>query len=482
MSDRPLVGRAAGGDDGARERALGTELIARLHGVLRGLRLYAPGNQTLQGQLRDLFATASALLEDELTLVGMGEHFYVNGVRVRAEAARVAVFRALMGELELRGLGGLRLLAGLTPSELEAFLVRFLGVRDAAHGEKLPEEAVAHGITHVVPIRTRDIGVAAAADAAESAGAGERARAQAAHARAVDATRGLLQRTARDGRPALQQARRVVQPVVDLIMKNEYSIVGLTALKDHDEYTYAHCVNVSVLAIRMGQVLGFPRQALASAGVAALLHDMGKIAVPADILQKPGRLTPAEWEQIKRHPLEGVKMITRMPGLSGLMLDAMRVALQHHLNLDRSGYPAVPAGSKLATVSRLVAVADFFDAITSHRAYRARALTAFEALQMLIGSERPHFDPAVLWALVQTVGLYPAGTLMVTRSGYLVLALSPNADDLRRPQCRVLGRPDGTVPPEGTPELWEPMPAGEQVARVIPPEEMNVDGSLLLAA
>lgn len=440
MSERPIVSRAAGGDDGARERALGTELIARLHGVLRGLRLYAPGNQTLQGQLRDLFATASALLEDELTLVGMGEHFYVNGVRVRAEAARVAVFRALMGELELRGLGGLRLLAGLTQSELEAFLVRFIGVRDAAHGEKLPEEAVAHGITHVVPIRTRD------------------------------------------GRPALQQARRVVQPVVDLIMKNEYSIVGLTALKDHDEYTYAHCVNVSVLAIRMGQVLGYSRQALASAGVAALLHDMGKIAVPADILQKPGRLTPAEWEQIKRHPLEGVKMITRMPGLSGLMLDAMRVALQHHLNLDRSGYPAVPAGSKLATVSRLVAVADFFDAITSHRAYRARALTAFEALQMLIGSERPHFDPAVLWALVQTVGLYPAGTLMVTRSGYLVLALSPNADDLRRPQCRVLGRPDGTVPPEGTPELWEPMPAGEQVARVIPPEEMNVDGNLLLAA
>src|SRR4029077_6562924 len=107
-----------------------------------------------------------------------------------------------------------------------------------------------------------------------------RQRAQQTFWRAVFGTRSVLLRTAQTGRPALRQARRVVQPVVDSIMKNEYSIIGLTALKDHDEYTYAHCVNVSVISIGIGQALGLPRQALANLGVAALLHDMGKIAIP----------------------------------------------------------------------------------------------------------------------------------------------------------------------------------------------------------
>jgi HD-GYP domain-containing protein (c-di-GMP phosphodiesterase class II) len=260
------------------------------------------------------------------------------------------------------------------------------------------------------------------------------------------------------------------------------AIVGLTALKDHDEYTYAHCVNVSVLSVSIGQALGLPRQALADLGVAALLHDIGKVAVPGEVLRKPAKLTPDEWGFIRRHPLEGVKMMFRMPGLSPLTLDSMRVCLEHHMNFDLTGYPEVAHEWAQATLSRIVAMADCFDAMTAHRAYHKRPRTPFEALQYLLGPARVQFDPAVLWSLVRTVGLYPAGSMLLTESNHMVLAVSPNPADLRRPYCRVLVRPDGTPVPDDAEETWDPMPADERVVRVLRPEETTIDAQELLAA
>src|SRR5262249_3840356 len=162
-------------------------------------------------------------------------------------------------------------------------------------------------------------------------------------------------------KPDLRFAKRLIQPVVDNIMKNEYSIVGLTALKSHDEYTYAHCVNVSTLSVGMGHVMGMPRQTLADLGVAALVHDIGKIRVPGDVLRKPAKLTDEEWRLMRRHPLEGMKMMIRMPGLSSLALDSMRTALEHHMGANLRGYPHAASDWQQSPMSRIVALADCFD-------------------------------------------------------------------------------------------------------------------------
>ena len=265
-------------------------------------------------------------------------------------------------------------------------------------------------------------------------------------------------------------------------MRHEYSIVGLGALKDHDEYTYAHCVNVSVMSIGIGQQLGLRRQTLADLGVAALLHDMGKLSIPPEVLQKPAALSAEEWNAMRRHPQEGVKMLFRMPGLSNLATDAMRVCMEHHMNFDRTGYPNLTDDWGQASLSRIVAAADVFDAMTAHRAYHKRPHTPFECLQHMMGPSRVSFDPAVLWALVKTVGLYPAGSVLLTESGTIVLSVSPNREDVRRPFCRVLVHPDGKTEPEEGGELWSPMPESETVLRVLRPEEHNMDIGEKLAA
>jgi len=465
--------------------ALGPQLLLRLAAVVRTAKTHDVTNQAFQRQLTDLVAIIHTGLQEEteLALVVVADYFYLNGVRIKAQASLLAIYHGLMGEFERRSLGGVRFLEGLTEPEAERFFQLFMAADDPTMAERLPTSVEEASIEHVIPVPAVELEsddlTKKLEDTKEHT---ERGRAKRVFWRAVLGTRRIVLRARQSGRPDLRQAKRLVQPVVDSIMKHEYSVVGLTALKDHDEYTYAHCVNVSILSVGMGQALGLPRQVLADLGVAALLHDIGKIAVPGDVLRKPASLSAEEWNLVRRHPIEGVKMMSRMPGLSSLTLDAMRVCLEHHMNFDRTGYPDVDHEWGQATLSRIVSVADCFDAITAHRAYHKRPRSAFEGLSYMLGPTRVQFDPAVLWALVRTVGLYPAGSVLHTDSGHVVLSISPNHQDARRPYCRVLVRPDGTAPPEDQPEEWTPMPPERSVVRVLRPEEYAFNTAEQLAA
>jgi HD-GYP domain-containing protein (c-di-GMP phosphodiesterase class II) len=471
-------------DASAIESLIGPQLVMRLLGLLKAVRLYDLSNQAVREQLDQALRLLAQASEGELVLVAMGQCFYLNGVRVRAEPSQAASFNALTAEFEKRNLLGLRFLDGLDAGELAACLKALIAHPDAERAAHLPEALAAAGVVRLVPV-TMDEMAAVSEDTAQAADAsseGERGRARETHGRAVRGTREVLLATAKSGRPALRRVKRVVQPIVDTIMRHEYSVVGLTAIKSHDEYTYAHCVNVSILSVAIGQCLGLSRPTLANLGVAALLHDLGKLTVPADVLGKPGKLTAEEWARMVRHPIEGMKMVARMPGLSPLTVDMLNVSLQHHRMCDGKGYPRAAGPARLATTSRIVAAADCFDAMTAHREYRKRPFTGYEALQLLMSADRGRFDPAVLWALVKTVGLYPAGTLMRTADGSLVLSLYPNPEDSRRPVCRVLSSSDGAKPPETAPEIWDPMPPEFSVASVVSPDEFEGEVDLLLAA
>lgn len=471
--------------DSIRLVELGPALLQRLTALMRTARTYDVSNQAFRRQLQEFTGLLHRILEeeDEITLVVVADYFYLNGVRIKSQASLLGVYHALMAEFERRQTGGLQFLQGVNEAELERFFQIFMAAEDPALSERLAETVVEASIKTIVALPASDL---EAEDIARELDQkpkelGERGRAKRVFWRAVLGTKKILLRAHQTGRPDLRQAKRIVQPVVDSIMKHEFSLVGLTAIKDHDEYTYAHCVNVSVLSVRMGQVLGLQRQSLADLGVGALLHDVGKLSVPGEVLRKPAALTADEWVMMRRHPIEGAKMVARMPGLSVLMLDSMRSCLEHHMNFDSTGYPDIGIPWGQATMSRIVAMADCFDAITAHRAY-SRPRTPFEGLQILLGPARIQFDPAVMWALIRTVGLYPAGSVLLTESGHLLLAMTPNPLDLTRPVCRVLVRPDGSSAPDETPEIWEPMPATERVVRVLKPEEHKAATADLLAA
>ncbi len=465
---------------------LGASLVQRIVALMRTARTYDVSNMAFQRQMQEFIGVLRQLLdeEDEVTLVAVADYFYLNGVRVKVSTALMGPYHTLLADFERRQTGGLRFLQGVNEAEVERFFQIFLAAEDPALAPTLPETVDAASVHNIVPLPAAHMDpedLARELDGLPKPQA-ERAKSRQVFWRAMVGTRKIVLRARQTGRPDLRHAKRVVQPIVDSVLKSEYSLVGLTALKDHDEYTYAHCVNVAVLSVGMGQAIGLPRQALADLGVSGLLHDLGKMLVSGAVLRKAGALTSDEWMQMRRHPIEGAKMVARMPGLSQVMIDSMRACLEHHMNYNRTGYPDTSVDWGQATLSRIVAMADCFDAITAHRAYYTRPRTAFEGLQVLMGPNRVNFDPAVLWALIKTVGLYPAGTVMQTTSGHVVLAMTPNPDDVTRPSCRVLLGPDGSAPAEGTADLWEPMPATESVVKVLPPEEHKTNTEQLLAA
>jgi len=331
-------------------------------------------------------------------------------------------------------------------------------------------------VERLVPMRTL-VPQAGAVDSAEVRDS--RKAAKRTFYRAIEATRTVML-SARDQRPVdLRRAKRAVQSIVDLILNEEFSIIGLTALKNHDEYTFTHCVNVSILSIATGRRVGLPKRMLGDLGVAGILHDLGKASIPAWVLNKPGKLTPEEWKLMTDHPVQGVKLIAKLRGLNDLALRSMVVAYEHHLNYDRSGYPKLDDKLERQTLfGRIVAIADCFDAMTAHRSYRRTPFTPYEALHYMITENREKFDPVILRAFVHTVGMYPAGTVVLLDTNEIAVVTAHNPRDLFRPNVKIVADRERNPVDGASLSLVEKNPEGGHAASIVSaldPEEYGIN-------
>src|SRR5262249_47452691 len=292
---------------------------------------------------------------------------------------------------------------------------------------------------------------------------------------AVLGTRSLLAATSLHDHLELKHAKRVVQPLVDGAFDNEPGVVGLTTLGHHGEYTYAHAVNATMVAVTMAHFLGLDRRALADIGVAALFHDVGKSAVAHLITRPFDEFTEEERAAAERHPLEGAKLIARSTALNATTLRCIRVALEHHIQPGGAGYPALPKGWGTSLLSRIIAVADCYVSLQTYRSRHGANVTPYQALGMMLGPMRASFDPVMLWALVQSVGLYPPGQMVELSNGTIALVLAPNVGDVERPHVRVIARTDARrLTPEEAIE-HRPLPPELSIKRALKSEEYPDD-------
>jgi len=178
----------------------------------------------------------------------------------------------------------------------------------------------------------------------------------------------------------LEAVEKVLTPLVDIVRRDDGALLPLAALRSHDEYTATHITNVAVLTMALAQAIGYSDAAVRMIGIGALLHDVGKMKIPADILTAPGRLTAEQHVLVRRHPEIGARMLLETPGVSQL---AVIVAYEHHLQADGGGYPSVPSGWRINLASEMTHVADVYDALRTHRPYRAGLdhLTIIEMMQ-----------------------------------------------------------------------------------------------------
>ncbi len=232
-----------------------------------------------------------------------------------------------------------------------------------------------------------------------------------------------------------------VVPLVDEInasmTRNSSAFLSLIRLKNVDEYTYLHSVAVCTLMIALGKKLGMEEDELKQAGIAGLLHDVGKMAIPGKVLNKPGRLTDEEFMIVKAHPFEGWKMLKKVGTVSDQVLD---VCLHHHERVDGTGYPDKISGDDLTLIARMGAVCDVYDAISSDRCYK-KGWQPAESLTKMAEWKDGHFDEKVFHAFVKTIGIYPNDTLVKLNSGRLALVLEQSEGDLTSPIIKVFFSP-----------------------------------------
>lgn len=226
-----------------------------------------------------------------------------------------------------------------------------------------------------------------------------------------------------------------VMPVVDdiaaSVQRHHHAIISVARLKQHDTYTYLHSVAVCALMLSLSKELGLDPEQTRLAGVGGLMHDVGKAAMPLDVLNKPGRLTDEEYAVMKRHPAAGASLLER----SNAEPVAVDIALHHHEKFDGSGYPQGLKGDEISLLSRMAAICDVYDAVTSERVYKKpwEPATAIRTMASWEG----HFDKAIFQAFVKTVGIYPVGSLVRLSSQQLAVVTEPGAESLLKPTVRI---------------------------------------------
>ena len=280
--------------------------------------------------------------------------------------------------------------------------------------------------------------------------------------------------------PDVRKLKRLVQASVRLAMEDESIMLGLTTIKNYDEYTFNHSVNVSIYSIAVGRRLGLSKKALTELGITALLHDLGKSKVPREIVNKPDKLDDAEWVLMKKHPLMGVEIVLNLKQLGELNPRTVIGIFDHHLKTDLSGYPGLFRKKEPSLFGRIIQIADVYDAMTTPRVYRKKSFSPDQALAIMLKDRETTFDPILLKVFIGLVGIFPVGSLVLldTKEIAIPYKMNPDPELLDRPQVIVIHRDGKGEVKKSFVDLSEPGSAGaykRSIVKTLDPNKYHID-------
>ncbi len=415
------------------------ELLRRLVAALRATQLYSPGHPIIKRNLDGLVSTLQQL-HDGQPSVTMG---LVGGEIVVGDwpAGTVDQLGETARRLQQAGIERLTFDRGITRAEIEMLLGAIATIEPTDTGD-LPElPAMPHIRLGRVQIERR-----------VSSDMADMATIRHLYGDAVTAANNVWESALTEGRPDPTIARNMVDGLAQAIAQNRTALLALTALKEYDNYTFTHMVNVSILTMGQARGLGIDGSLLREFGLSALMHDIGKVRTPTEILNKPDKLTDEEFVIMRQHVVHGAEILHRTPDMPRL---APVVAFEHHLRLDGSGYPFGVTRGSLNLGTMLCGIADVYDAMRSQRAYQ-KAFPTDRILAVLKRNDGTQFDQNLVRRFTQLLGIYPAGNLVRLNTGEVAVVLKIYAPDPYRPRVRlVLDREGRRIAQEVEIDLWD---------------------------
>jgi putative nucleotidyltransferase with HDIG domain len=421
---------------------LADELLRRLAAALRSGQLYSRGHPIIARNLEAL-STAIQLLHtlNPTVVIGLiGDEVVVDDTPM----AKADTVGPLIRRLQQSGVERVAIERGVTRDELTAFLDAVTALEPRGNDEAL---AAMPEFPH---IRVGRLTV----DQRVEGDLADMAALKRLYADAVSGAKNLWESASTEGKPDVAIAGQTVDGLAQAVAQNRTALLALTTLKNYDNYTFTHMVNVSILTMGQARALGIDGPLLREFGLAALMHDIGKVRTPLEVLNKPDKLTDAEFTIMKRHVVDGAEILRITPDMPAL---APVIAFEHHLRLDGTGYPHGVSRPTLNVGTMLCSIADVYDAMRSQRRYQ-QAFPSDRIIEVMKRNDGKQFDQHLVRRFIQLIGIYPVGNLVRLNTGEIAVVLKVNAPDPYRPQVRVLFDREGKrLALAQDLNLWEPI-------------------------
>ncbi|PIP41980.1 MAG: hypothetical protein COX19_02170 [Desulfobacterales bacterium CG23_combo_of_CG06-09_8_20_14_all_51_8] len=410
-------------------------LINQLAVVLRSAEVHHVKNIAVGKAINTFVDQVNEFAADEgdFVLELRGDFFFVNEFRIRYSSEVMINFDYLTRLFRNLELGTIIIKFGAGANDILQLTEAVIKAPAAD-----PCEAIQQKMSHVSNITVYRLKQVAEEDLLDA-----RKMVKRSYFKAVSFTQGLMHKVQQGEKISIKKAKRMIVSLVDHIIDQEQLLLGMTSIKNYDEYTYHHSVNVSILSVALGQRLGLNMRQLTELGMVALFHDIGKLEIPSYILNKPTRLTDEEWQVIRTHPMEGTRILMKMRHLDFISIRSAIVSFEHHRHFNDAGYPRVKKALPLDLFSRIVSISDQYDAMTSARVYSRTPMSPDRALNLMIKQSGKQLDPLLLQFFLNMIGIYPAGTLVVLDSRELGLVYESNPGFVDRPRILIIADSGG---------------------------------------
>lgn len=413
---------------------LGTQLVSQLSILIKMFRIHGRTNAALDGPVDTAMTVIATLAHEEPATIRLQNDFLFLGQRhLKVTSGQMPVFSIVIDTFNKWNIGGVSFASTTTARDLRELAYQLATFDTVTSSLDTLRTTLEEQSVNGIAIEERRV-------------LRGKATAKTRYANAAAAVGKLIQDSREKGTIGFKQAKRAIQSIVDLMMNDEASLLGLTTLRCHDQYTHNHSVNVSLLSMALGNRAGYPKVELADLGLAALFHDLGKANIPMEVLNKPGEFTEEEWQMMRNHPTEGALSLAQMRGITNLPGRMASASFEHHMNLDHSGYPKLNVPWKLSMTGRILMIADCYDAMTSSRVYRREPMSPAKVLNIMFAKSGSSFDPTLMKLFMNCVGIIPIGTLVMLDTNELAVVLKPAADqaEAEYPYVKVITDPTGT--------------------------------------
>lgn len=426
----------------------GRHLVNLLHATFKIAGMYEPNNNRYIEQASKLREILKQIFDEEpdFTLTIKGGYMYLNGVRLKSDRDSEMAMTYFLENWPKMGMSGLTFMRKLDPRELDKFIFFLNGFEMREKPEEnfdiIKERLIELKIENIAPTRFTE---EAEEEEDEDRYKAIRVKAKKTFFSAISVVHNNMNQVKNHNNINVAKTKRVVQNLIDVIIEDEAALMEMTALRNFDDYTYVHSVNVCVLALILGHHLGLDRRRLSNLGVGSLIHDIGKTKLPVELVNKPDSYDEYDWELMRKHPIYGVKFILKTRNVEETTARAASAIYEHHIAYDGSGYPDLLKKRMPTLFARIVAICDTYNAMSSGRVYHRKKNLPDEVVTNMVNRAGKGFDPILLKVFVNAMGIYPVGTVVALSSNQVGIVTKNNPKDPENPKVKIVADQGGLL-------------------------------------